>query len=164
MRLTAALFLTSAAASTASPFPWMDTATTSDLYEAIVGRENTRLELMLAQDPELGQRRSADGRGGAWWAFEHGNVRALALLAAQGLRVPDFDRDATGKFPKDMCVPPQCDLGQLSREVAADIPVAQRRLAEYENEDEEEEVDSHRLNELLNSPAEHVESLIDDEL
>ncbi len=173
MILAALVASTVAKAASLGTFPWADTPETSELYQVISEKDHRRLEFMLAHDAQLGKRRSADGRGGAWWAFEHANARALALLAAEGVEVFEFDRDSSGKFPKEMCAPPKCDFQNLQKQTAAGIPDAKKRLAEVralvnsveeEEEEEEEEIDSYRLNEVLNSKLGGNDDDIDEEL
>ena len=124
---------------------------------------------MLVHADNLGRRRSGDGRGGPWWGFENGNVRALALMAAQGVDVFDLDRDAGGLLPKELCKKPKCDLAKIKPAVTAQVPDAKKRLQEVKalmqsvEEDEDfEEVDAYRLNEVLGDGKEDDD--IDEEL
>ena len=169
--LTVAAFVYGVIASTdKSKFPWGDTPETVEIWNAISNADHRRFEFMLAHDDNLGRKRSQDGRGGPWWGFENGNVRALALMVAQGVDVFNLDRDASGLLPSELCNKPKCDITKIQAAIAAQIPDAKKRLAEVkhlmtsvdDNDDDFEEVDAYRLNEVLGDG--HQDDDIDEEL
>jgi hypothetical protein len=141
---------------------WQDTPDTVELWTSISSGDHRRLEFMLGHDSSLALRRSADGRGGAWWGCEHGNVRALALLTAaaqasqavaESFDVFTFDMDAAQKKPHELCVAPKCDVAKLKKAVQTELPSAKQRLVEVkklmEVAEEEQEVESFELNDML---------------
>ena len=120
--------------------PREDNPQMTSLWEGLNLGDLSRLESMMIQDPELYKRRSADGRGGLWWAFEYGNTQALSMFAAHDVDVFRFDVDNQGNYPEDMCNKPTCNIDQVKKALTpASIAASKQRLEDLRLQAEEEE-------------------------
>lgn len=142
------------AASLVAAEDYSDTVTTTDLWKFCAGQSGSaedeakeKLETLLFQNPGLASSRSADHRGGAWWAWEFENAHALASLMAYGDDVLKSDEDQEGQTPKSMCLnkPDQdagdCDaLYENAKELVKELEGRKELKAEAEKQRKELEL------------------------
>jgi len=79
---------------------WEDTEETTMLWELISQNNLADLTEWLTDEPGAAYRRSADGRGPMWWAYEYGRREIVSLLKEIG--VSEYMEDSKGLMPVDM--------------------------------------------------------------
>lgn len=82
---------------------YRDTPETTRLWEVINRKDDEGLLDVLMRNKYLAHARSADGRGGAWWAWEYANEFALSALIASGDDVFKTDEDLSANTPISLC-------------------------------------------------------------
>ena len=108
---------------------WADSDRLSELWSSIASAsESQALEFLLVSDPSVAFARSSDGRGGVWWGWEYGNLKALSLLKAAGADLFSSDADANGISAKELCRAPTCNFESLSAEIENETEAAAARL------------------------------------
>lgn len=136
---------------------WEDTEATTMVWRLLNDDNYAGLVNAVAVNRALPTVRSADGRGGLWWAYEYKRAKAAALLISAGAADLLEERDADGAIPSEMFEGDSSALKQFEREIdnfkaeAADELEA-RRLdiqeemkkasnagQEYEEEEDEDE-------------------------
>ena len=121
---------------------WADSDGLSTLWNAISSKDTSRIEHLVVSEPALLQARASDGRGGAWWAWEFGNVHALTVFAASGLDVFEQGKDIFEKTPKEMCNQQAgCDVERFAAEIKKGTAEAKKKLEELKKSLEEDEED-----------------------
>ncbi|CAD7972594.1 unnamed protein product [Amoebophrya sp. A120] len=88
-----------------------DTPLTTELWALCSKNEDRtdeQMEAFLYQNPDLALARSADKRGGLWWAWEYKNSFALAALKAYGAEPLSTEEDDDGNTPQQMCSGEEC--------------------------------------------------------
>lgn len=140
---------------------WADSDGLSAVWTAISNKDSARLEHLVASEPSLLQARASDGRGGAWWAWEFGNVHALTVFAASGVDVFEQGKDIFEKTPKEMCNEQAgCDVERFATEIKKGLAAAKKKMeevkkaleeddAEFEDDDEGESVGANKLRDIL---------------
>lgn len=92
---------------------YQDTPLTTELWMLCSKNDPTKtdeaLEGFLYSNPDLAMARSADRRGGLWWAWEFKNTFALAALKAYGADPETSEEDDEGSTPRQMCDGDECD-------------------------------------------------------
>lgn len=96
---------------------YVDTPDTTNLWQFIAKSDASKteetLEAFLFVKPQISVARSADHRGGLWWAWEYRNAHAIAalevyageLLSKSGEAHPhSAETDKEGLTPKGMCI------------------------------------------------------------
>lgn len=120
-----------------------DTPDTTRLWETISRKDNEGLMELLLRAKSLGQNlataRSADGRGAAWWAWEYGNVQALALLQAFGDDINKKDEDLKGNSAISMCEQAGEDCASMSEQAKAAVDGVKKDIEEREKKQKEAE-------------------------
>eukprot|EP00397_Hematodinium_sp_SG-2012_P055715 GEMP01068199.1.p1 GENE.GEMP01068199.1~~GEMP01068199.1.p1 ORF type:complete len:179 (+),score=55.52 GEMP01068199.1:97-633(+) len=83
---------------------WANTMVTTNLWQMISKNdESGALENLVFRNPSVLERRSEDGRGALWWAWEYRNIDALALYLAHDLDIHAPDADRYGNSAVSMC-------------------------------------------------------------
>lgn len=118
-----------------------DTPLTTELWQLVAHADETKtneaLEKFLYQNPDLATARSADKRGGLWWAWEYKNYFALGAFKAYGADPESKDEDDDGNTPKAMCTDEQ-ECADLLKDVAEVTKgVLERKKAKEEKEEKE---------------------------
>lgn len=129
---------------------FQDTPLTTDLWQLVskndASKTDEALEAFMYQNPDLANARSADKRGGLWWAWEYKNDFALAVFKAYGANPESTEEDDDGNTPKSMCAGEEGECEELLKGLD-DIEkgVLERKKAKEEQEekdlDEEEDDD-----------------------
>lgn len=126
--------------STADAVEYTDTALTTELWQLISKNDESKtdeaLEAFLFQNPDIAMARSADKRGGLWWAWEYKNSFALGALKAYGADPNSAEEDDDGSNPKSMCVGDECTT--LDASIADTEKVVLERKKEKEAKEEKE--------------------------
>lgn len=125
--MTLAMILASATAQ-------QDTERTTMLWQFINAGDRTALERFVFRFPDVLEDRSADGRGGLWWAWEYRNVDAIALYLYFEHDISTTEQDDQGNTPKSMC---ESNCNQLSAEAKDLVADVKTRHADFEYEQEE---------------------------
>lgn len=139
MKTIAAIFGSAVAVASAAVF--QDTPLTTELWSLCAKSDATKtddaLEAFLFNNPDVALARSADHRGGVWWAWENRNSFALGALKAYGADPMTPDEDLEGNSPKSMCSE-DCDelVGEIEK---TESLVLERK--KYREEQAEKELD-----------------------
>eukprot|EP00392_Amoebophrya_sp_AT5.2_P001171 g1173.t1 len=130
---------------------FQDTPLTTELWQLSAKNDATKtdtaMEAFLYQNPDLALARSADKRGGLWWAWEYKNSFALAALKAYGADPLTSDEDEEGNTPQQMCDGEECaslleKVDETVKEILARKADREKREAQdLEDDDDDDDLE-----------------------
>ena len=91
---------------------WEDSELTTALWQLVYDNNLEGLFEVLEEHPSLAHKRSSDGRGLLWWAYEYERHEMVQLLLARG--VDQYAQDKFGKRPIQLKnkLAAECRLGE----------------------------------------------------
>lgn len=83
--------------------PWEDTPIATHMWQLVSTGNIDGLNSLYSQNQKWVHLRSADGRGGLFWAYEYGQPTVVSMFLNAGVNPEATDMD--GKTPKEMAPP-----------------------------------------------------------